>query len=163
MEPRHRPPSGFTFIEMMVVISIIVIVVSGIITVGTYVRKQAQINKAKGMIHLVVSALEEYRNYQNSGGGTDFVFPATMGSALEQMAQVPACRKILDQIPSEYTRNANKDELGLIDTILDVWGDEDDKKPLDYRDNGPGNFPTIRSCGPDQTADTADDILSDRL
>jgi len=132
-----------------VVIVIIMILVAGIITVGASVRKKAKINETKSLINNLASALREYKNFYEA---TFNNFSAN----IEVLDQVPNCRKILSDIPTD--KKADTDSNQIVDTIYDSWG-----YAIRVELKGAGNFPTIRSRGPDETFNTADDITSDTL
>ena len=57
---RSGPPSGFTLIELLTVITIIVVLAG--LTMGTmgFVQRKAAVDKAKGQMHLLQNALEQY-------------------------------------------------------------------------------------------------------
>ena len=133
------------------------ILTTGIITVGAYVRKKAKIDETKSYINILTSALQEYKNYKEANFPG---YPAGNGDNMQnlfvKLNDVPNCRKILDKIPSEKLQD--DDNNGVIDTVYDAWSN-----PMEYVNTGSGNFPTIRSAGPDETFNTADDITSDTL
>ncbi|MBN2376727.1 MAG: prepilin-type N-terminal cleavage/methylation domain-containing protein [Sedimentisphaerales bacterium] len=58
--------AGFTLVELLVVVAIVLIIVSGIVTVGGTVRTQAKIRNTESTIRLLESALTEYNNYKSS-------------------------------------------------------------------------------------------------
>ncbi len=136
----------------MVVVVIIMILTVGILTVGAYVKKKAQIDETKNYIQILVSALQEYKNYHE---GNFSGFPGNWNDFFTWLDEAPNCRKILDKIPPEK-RIVDGD--GVIVAVRDAWGTE-----MRYIDNDPGNFPTIRSAGPDKEFNNADDITSDKL
>lgn len=170
MNHRHKY-SGFTFIEIMVVVVILAILTTGIITVGAYVRKKAQIRETKGYIHILSSALQEYKNYQKveftgypADGGTGYYYD--LSNFFSILNKVPSCRTILDKIPPEKRNDFYDSRVdppvpgqdGKVDTVLDAWG-----MPMVYFNKGSGIFPTVRSAGPDKLFDNADDITSGKL
>lgn len=170
---QKQKQSGFTLIEIMVVVVILMILLAGILSVGSYVWKKAKVDETKSYILLLTSALKEYKNYQ---GTTLKGYPSednlnneywNMQGMFLAMNEVPNCRRILDKIPPEKRGDVhdNRDPLelkpgpdGIFDTVLDAWG-----VPMEYENNGSGNFPTIRSAGPDKVSGNADDITSDKL
>jgi type II secretory pathway pseudopilin PulG len=77
---------------------------------------------------------------------------------------VPDCQTILNRIPSDVTANDDNDSVtingqpkGLIE-VNDAWG-----HPISYQTQGVGNFPLLRSAGPDGIFGNADDILSSEM
>jgi len=163
MKQRQRQ-SGFTFVEILVVVVIIAIIVIGIVVVGGVVREKAQVNSTKGLIQNLASALQEYKNYKEANFSD---FDKNNNTWIETLYEVPNCRKFLNNIPNEYKADEFARDIDdkpipgrneIVDTIYDPWG-----WPLRIESNGPGNFPTIRSRGPDKELKTADDITSDNL
>ena len=151
---------GSTLIEMMVAVAIIAILVTGIMAIGSHVRTNAQIKNTQSVIRALVAALEEYRNYRGTAGSLTFDFPHppevnNIVELYETLEEIPSCRAILEKIPES---NTLYDVDGNI-ALTDAWR----VQLLEYIYNGPGNFPTIRSAGPDMQFDTADDILSTEL
>ena len=65
--------AGFTLVELLVVVAIVLIIVSGIVTVGGTVRTQAKIRNTESTIRMLESALTEYNNYKKIG------FPPSCG------------------------------------------------------------------------------------
>ena len=152
---KQRPrQSGFTFVEILVVVVIIMILVTGIITVASSVRKKAKINATKGIVQNLASALQEYKNYHEANFNG---FVTNNNTWIEALYEVPKCKKILNNIPNDHKAN-EKIANQIVDTIYDSWDE-----PIEIISNGAGNFPTIRSFGPDKTRNTADDITSDTL
>jgi len=52
---------GFTLLEMLVVIAIMVIVVSGILVVGSHVRTSARVNNTRATLGILTAALREWQ------------------------------------------------------------------------------------------------------
>ena len=156
MKQRQRQ-SGFTFVEILVVVVIIMILVTGIIVVASSVRKKAQIKATKGIIQNLTSALQEYKNYHEADFGG---FVTNNNTWIEALYAVPKCKKILGNIPDEHKANVwpENPKNDIVDTVYDLWN-----VPIKIISNGPGNFPTIRSAGPDKLFGNADDITSDKL
>ncbi|MCK5269170.1 MAG: type II secretion system protein [Sedimentisphaerales bacterium] len=71
MEARKQQ-AGFTLIEILVVIAIIVLLTTGMVKVAQTVRTNTQIKVTKGTISLLVSALGEYKNFHDRGSGFEF-------------------------------------------------------------------------------------------
>ena len=67
---------GFTLVEMLVVLAIVILLASGLVTVGNYVRQNALVHTTEGTIQMVVLALQEYQQHQEKGGASgDLMFP----------------------------------------------------------------------------------------
>ena len=160
---------GFTLIEILVVVAILGILLGGMVSVGSHVRTNAQIKNTKSVIRALVAALEEYRNYRGTAGSLGFDFPnfpvdltndpTNIVRLYPILNQIPSCRAILEKIPES---NKELNAAGYI-VLRDAWRDGNTWMPLEYIYNGPGNFPTIRSAGPDMQPYTADDIISTEL
>ena len=71
MEVRKRQ-AGFTLIEILVVVAIIMLLTTGMVKVAQTVRTNTQIKVTKGTISLLVSALGEYKNFHDRGSGFEF-------------------------------------------------------------------------------------------
>jgi len=71
MEARKRQ-AGFTLIEILVVVAIIMLLTAGMVKVAQTVRTNTQIKVTKGTISLLVSALGEYKNFHDRGSGFEF-------------------------------------------------------------------------------------------
>jgi len=71
--------AGFTLVELLVVVAIVLIIVSGIVTVGGTVRTQGKIHNTESTIQMLESALTEYINYKKTSypgscGDVDYSF-----------------------------------------------------------------------------------------
>ena len=63
----NRSHHGFTLIELVVVIAIIVLVAAGAVKIGASVKVKAEIrNSDKATIRLLVAAMQEYYDYTKS-------------------------------------------------------------------------------------------------
>ena len=71
MEVRKRQ-AGFTLIEILVVVAIIILLATGMVKVAQTVRTNTQERVTKGTISLLVSALGEYKNFHDRGSGFEF-------------------------------------------------------------------------------------------
>jgi len=175
---------GFTLVELLVVVAIIGILMSGAVMVGSYVTTNAKIQKTKGVLSVLNAAIEEYRMYHAStkvdlpagnlpppseplpllgdpppvGAPGDFNGIVALYNALES---VPSCREILNSIPEN-----NVILYGVNKVLVDAWKNENINQQNWLRYEyvpGSGNFPVIRSAGPDLQYGTADDILSTEI
>ncbi len=70
---KEKKPHGFTLVELLVVIGIIMILITGMIKVAQSVQVKAKIKNTKSTISLLCAVLEEYRDVRNTGG--NFSFP----------------------------------------------------------------------------------------
>jgi prepilin-type N-terminal cleavage/methylation domain-containing protein len=157
-QSRDKFRGGFTFVEILVVVVIISIIVTGIIVVASSVLKKARVNATKGIIQNLASALQEYKNYHEANFNG---FVTNNNTWIEALYDVPKCKDILKNIPDDHKANEkmiNGEYNNTVDTIYDSWDE-----PIEIESNGAGNFPTIRSLGPDKKRDTADDIINDTI
>lgn len=134
---RHRRSRGFTLIEVMLVLVILVILGSLVVSTYTNVQKQANVDAANAQISMFTTPLGMYHLNQNS-------YPTT-----EQGLQ--ALREPPSDIP-----NPN-DWVQLMDKPIpnDPWGN-----PYEYTYPGtynPNSY-DILSLGPDGAAGTGDEI-----
>jgi len=143
-------------VEILVVVVIISIIVTGIIVVAASVLKKAKVNATKGIIQNLVSALQEYKIYDEADFNNNNDKYISTKSWIESLYAVPNCKKILNNIPDDHRKDTNSNQI--VDTVIDSWGRE-----IRIESYGAGTFPTIRSRGPDDTFKTADDIISDTI
>jgi len=182
----RNPLKGFTLVELLVVVAIIGILMSGALMVGSYVTTNAKIQKPKSVMSALNAAINEYRMYHASTKldlpagdlpphlivppitnppptpGADVYFSGIVAlyNALEL---VPSCREIMNSIPENNIILYN----GVNHVFVDMWNNENinnQQNWLRYEyDPLTGNFPVIRSAGPDLQYGTADDILSTEI
>ena len=84
-----RAERGFTLVELLVVVTILVLLVSGLVTVGNAVRRKAEIRNTEGTIRLLTLALQEYQQYQGKAGASKLFPPSPYGQWLEANPEVP--------------------------------------------------------------------------
>ncbi|MCP4708311.1 MAG: prepilin-type N-terminal cleavage/methylation domain-containing protein [Planctomycetes bacterium] len=174
---------GFTLVEVLVVVVIISILVSAVVMMGSYVTTNAKIQKTKSVMSALNSAINEYQLYHRT---TSTIIDLPQGDLPPQMFAppltdpppiganvnfygivrlyialntVPSCEEIISQIPeNNMFRYFDVDHV-----LVDAWRNENIQQLnwLRYEYvQGSGNFPVIRSAGPDLLYGTADDILS---
>ena len=100
MKARKRQ-AGFTLIEILVVVAIIVLLTAGMVKVAQTVRTRAQERVTKGTISMLVSALGEYKNFHDRGSG--FEFP------------------VGPDVPDFFTNNNFPPNVGLIDALSEFF------------------------------------------
>ncbi|MCP4709928.1 MAG: type II secretion system protein [Planctomycetes bacterium] len=179
---------GFTLVELLVVVAIIGILMSGAVMVGSYVIQNAKIQQTKSVMSALDAAIKQYQLYHAStntelplgnlppqlvippltdppsinppstGLYTDFNGIVALYNALND---VPDCREILDSISKNNIVLYGTDKI-----LVDSWMNENINQLnwLRYEYvQGSGNFPVIRSAGPDLQYGTGDDILSTEI
>lgn len=173
---RHPRPTGFTLVEILIVISIIGLLAGLVIGGAMQMRKGADDQKTKVLVNQVAGILSEYqaavKKYpDNTDPVTDadpVVFDYTnaddaesVGFFLQEIRKLPAAQTAISGIAPDLVR---KNTAGVVVAIVDSWG-----KPLRYSgfnaagagtdDDYWGNRdlgmprkrqPYIASAGPDQ-------------
>jgi general secretion pathway protein G len=131
----RRRRGGFTLMEVLLVLAILVILGSLAVGVFTGTQRSANINAAKGQVGLIDSALERYRFDIGE-------FPADL-TALRSMPP-----EVVD--PNKWSGPYLNKEVGL-----DPWDN-----PYQYNPSGGRNTdkPDLWSFGPDEQDGTDDDI-----
>jgi len=140
---------GFTLIELLVVMAIIAVLSAGAIKVAQNVRLKAQKRNTQGTIAILCDALQEYFDYKGSfpaGNGE----PDSIIDAYIALNELPQSEKILGKLSGTAT-----ERQGGAVVFIDAW-----KNELRYDNPVNGNFPIIKSAGPDGVFDSADDIIS---
>jgi prepilin-type N-terminal cleavage/methylation domain-containing protein len=151
---------GFTLIEMLTVLALIVILASMVIGVASHIDARAKRDQIENTFVLLDSALQEYhqfrdefpeqleQNHANAAAHTEYLY--------NELNSVPDSRTILEKINDSLIENryaAAGAPVTAIPEIYDPWG-----TALDYRYSPGENFPLIVSAGPDKKFGTADDI-----
>ncbi len=149
---------GFTLIEIMVVIAIIMVLAAMTISGLSYVNEKAKINQTKVFISSVSQALEQYRadsgDYPPGNGeatSTQEVYDVLYGDSLTDNTAT-AYLDILD--PTRQGNSKNVKGRGNIYVLVDAWKKENstERQELFYRYPGTMNPPSdfdIWSVGPD--------------
>jgi general secretion pathway protein G len=139
---RHRRPrSGFTLVEMLVVLAILVLLVSMVVPRIIGSQKRADINAAKAQIGLFKSVLEKYALDCKK-------FPTTE-QGLSALVSKPADLAETATWDGPYVSG---------DIPKDPWGHE---YQYEYPpSHGRGENPDIWSFGPDGEENSEDDITS---
>lgn len=151
---------GFTLLEMLIVMTLIMILASMVIGVASHIDARAKRNGVKNTFVLLDSALQEYReftdkfpeqleqNYANAAAHSEYLY--------NELYSAPDSRSILGRIHNSLIEDkyaTTGTPLAAKPEIYDPWG-----TALDYRYAPGENFPLIVSAGPDEKFDTADDI-----
>jgi prepilin-type N-terminal cleavage/methylation domain-containing protein len=153
---------GFTLVEMLIVVAIIVMLAAMINSIASRLDNQAKEKGMKNIFTILEEALIEYCDYSDTfpvQPEEDFTQAAAHSQFLYvELDSVPASQNIMKKISDKLIQD--KYEPGAYDPpryeIYDLWG-----TVLDYRYIAGENFPELISAGRDRTFGTADDI-SDR-
>jgi len=132
----RRSTSGFTLVEMVLVLGIVALLVGAGIVSLTGVLDSGKKTRVKGDLTTLTSALRSYE--------TDNMFLPTTEQGLSALLEKPTSRPA----PQNWTAKLKKN-------LLDPWGN-----PYRYRRPGTkdkGGF-DVYSSGPDGVADNTDDI-----
>ena len=155
-----RNKYGFTLLEMLIVMTLIVILASMVIGVASHIDARAKKDQIENTFVLLDSSLQEYRqfgdkfpeqleqNYANAAAHSEYLY--------NELNSVPASRSILEKINSSLIENkyaAAAAPIAASPEIYDPWG-----TALDYRYTPGENFPLMVSAGEDKKFGTADDI-----
>ena len=137
---RHRPPrSGFTLMELLLVMAILVILLGLVAPRFMGTQKKANINAAQSQIGLFKSPLEMYALDMNS-------YPATE-QGLQALVEAPGDLENPEQWKGPYLDSS---------IPTDPWGREYQYEyPPSRKTN---DFPDIWSFGPDGEDGSEDDI-----
>lgn len=133
---RTSHSSGFTLVEMVLVLGIVALLVGAGIVSLTGVLDSGKKTRSKGDLNTLTAALRAYE--------VDNMFLPTTEQGLAALLEKPTSRPA----PANWTAKLKK-------PLLDGWGN-----PYHYRRPGTkdkGGF-DVYSAGPDGIADSADDI-----
>lgn len=159
---RHR--HGFTLIEMLVVITIIVVLAGLSVSGFKYVTDKQANDQARVQISLLSKALEDYKldngSYPPSAGGTNGLYKALYWDTNNDGSGPPGDtdQKIyLSELDPENNRQGWIEGTGSSARIVDPWGNE-----FIYVVGTGANNPDfdLSSNGKDNTGDTSDDITN---
>jgi len=141
IQPRRR--RGFTLMEVLVVLAILVMLVGMVVPKILGTQKKADIQAAKTQIGMLKAALERY--------ALDCKTYPTTDQGLQALIEKPA--DMDESVPWGPEAYINATELPR-----DPWGhDYHYEYPPTH---GSGDSPDIWSAGPDGEEDTEDDIVS---
>ena len=150
---RQGCATAFTLVEMLVVVSILVILISLVLSVANTVRNIGQEQLARADMSKLMAQVRSYHDLTGKyppQAGSD---PDTNCTALMKslMTVNSIAAEINERFPGKIIGDANSRML------TDAFG-----KPFNYLSNGgPGGTPVLISAGPDRQWNTPDDIRSD--
>ena len=152
----NRYKYGFTLVEMLVVVAVIMLLAGLTIGVGSHLDTQSKERTVKSTFELLATALQEY--YDFAGGFPEpNVADDTVVKRCEKLYRelyyLPGSRDILEQISGRLVRN--EIEPTSVPEIYDPWD-----TVLDYTYVDGDAFPELRSAGPSRIFYDGDDITS---
>lgn len=178
---------GFSTVELLTVIAILAILASILLGVGKCLQTQAEEKLARGMIDVLVSALEQYYGDHDAfpvvpagydqaaleldlGGavvtaGTHLPEYCSSEALYYYLSNTPSSRQIIETLTDRLI--SSKDSAGVA-LQIDISGKVIDLirfidpwgNSIRYTYLTGGNFPLVVSAGPDGVLNTADDINS---
>ena len=162
--PRTKPPRGFTLIEMLTTVAVLIIVLGLMVSLARYVRNELAIEVTKDLLHRLDAALQQYMvRHDNQVPQVPPFIPLNMPADVlpdEQVLQQNAAannRGIVLALRQEgLLRDASFG--GLPETIFDdmmvrdAWGSPIAFMPAMHEGIGMAlqNRPFFFSAGPDQ-------------
>ncbi len=135
LHPRSST-SGFTLVEMVLVLGIVALLVGAGIVSLTGVLDSGKKTRVKGDLNTLSAALRSYE--------TDNMFLPSSEQGLAALVQKPSSRPV----PNNYTAKLKK-------PLLDPWGNSYHYRRPGTKDKGGFD---VYSAGPDGQADTGDDV-----
>jgi len=165
---------GFTLVEVLIVVALIVVLVSMVIIATNKSRVDTQEQLTRATIEVLDTALQEYYDYTNDFPYSDLISteddPTWRNASLYvQLNLVPDSRKILSKLADSKIRMVDDEVISFTDRwgtnheqegyllVLDAW-----ETPLDYLYELGNTFPMIISAGPDRNFDTPADNIDNR-
>jgi len=153
---KARGKSGFTLMEMLIVIAVIALLASMVVGIAGRIDSKGKERLAESTFSLLEGALQEYYQYRNE-------YPAAPATAdpnvncenlYARLRETPGSQKILEYISNSLIQNRFGD-ANTPPEIYDPWG-----TVLNYvYDPASGNLPKLISAGPDKIPGSADDII----
>jgi len=171
---RHNP--GFTLIEILVVVAVIVVLAGALWKMGHALEAKGLSQQQKEAFTILDSALQEYYGVAGlfpvvviDSGLTDpnDVAKAGTESMWQQLLAVPESRFVAERLSRNLWKNRYKSALeleaenlkpGEIDwpEIYDVWG-----RPIQYVWHANMAFPLLRSRGPNGDLEDPNALIDD--
>jgi prepilin-type N-terminal cleavage/methylation domain-containing protein len=132
-----RVTHGFTLIEILVVVSIIIILLGAVVAIGSNIRNSSYARATQGILQTLAQAAKQFR---------DTTKKEVSGGYLGDFKSVPQCLQIINRIPASNVTGS---------TVLDAWGNA-----IIYNTSTSANLPEgyFQSIGPDGIANNTDDL-----
>jgi len=149
----YRKNRGFSTLEVLAAVTIVIILATIVLGVGKRLKTQANEKLAKSTIQILVTAIGQYHQFWNEFPNPDDDPCLSHAENLySQLYKTPSSRSFCEKIDATMIGDTNNDEENL--EFLDPWGNA-----LDYIYNAGDSFPEVISGGPDPCT-TADNISS---
>lgn len=155
---------GFTLMELLVVLAILVLLMAMVAPKILGTKKKADINAAKAQIGLLRGALNRYtldmKEFPTTEQGLDALCeePSDDSGSSASSEDDSRAERSSDRGDSEKKSNWDGPYLDATSVPKDPW---DHSYQYEYPpQRGKGDFPDIWSYGPDGQDDTEDDIVS---
>jgi type II secretory pathway pseudopilin PulG len=137
---RIKAGSGFTLIEILVVVSIIIILLGAVVAIGSNIRNSSYAKATYGTLHTLGQAARAYREATGKEVSADY---------LGDFKSNPETLKIINRLPGSAVTNTK---------VLDAWG-----SVIIYNPPGTANALNLpegyfQSIGPDGIANNTDDL-----
>lgn len=186
---RNKARTGFTLVELLVVVAIIGILVALVVSVGSYVQAKGREDTTYDRMRVVLAAMVAYRDAtrlepeeQGDMGDTNFIAEnaendqakdaakRNIAKLIVQLRSIRVSADVLAKLGDEAYRLSGEeltldpddqqdDEPKEYYLIYDAWG-----VPLNYQaDGGIGGNPVLISAGRDSHFGHADDDADYRL
>ena len=160
---RRLPRRGFTLMELLVVLAILVLLMAMVAPRILGTQKKADINAAKAQIGLLRGALQRYALDMKDFPTTEQGLAAlceepSEDSSMSESSDSGRSDRMSSDSGSEKKSNWDGPYLDATSVPKDPWQHEYQYEYPPQR--GKGNFPDIWSYGPDGQDDTDDDIVS---
>ena len=143
MLARRESQRGFTLVELLVAISLIVVLVTAMIFAANALRERSRKISTRSLLDRVSLSLEEYHRKYNK-----YPEDPSVGAAYQPDQRKFWVKRLLARTNLSLSENEWKDNK-----LLDAWGNEIRYKRL----SEPSGF-VLHSNGPDETSGTSDDI-----
>lgn len=128
---------GFTLIEILVVVSIIIILLGAVVAIGSNIRNSSYTRATQGTLQTLNSAARAYREITKK---------EPTAAYYTEFKSIPECLKHINRLPPSAIGS---------NTVLDAWGNSIDYIPAGALPEG-----YFRSVGADGIANNTDDIRS---
>ncbi len=169
LHKRHNP--GFTLIEIMVAVAVIVVLSGVIWKMGFGLETQGRVQRQKEAFAILDSALQEY--YEVKGVFPEVVidddleelllFQARTQSMWQQLLAVPESRFVAERLSRSLLKDLYRSSDATDDEkanrwpeIYDVWD-----QPVEYVWHADMAFPVLRSYGPNKALNDPNDLSDD--